>query len=343
MRKFEKGMKRKITLVFVIVCLILSGIICIGVFLRKPNQITRGAFLSPSGEEIALELGHFTFDRRPFKAKTRLYVIKLKPDSEIPEIIRTRFRGHFWGKTWRLGVSEPELSMVAVEKDEPSRLISLKLSNGVSVSSSYSIEEGLLVPQLAWNPRGDILAAFVGGIDMKPKSCLGISYDEGKNIEVTGIEIRGGKLVWADDEKLYLQNEEDIFEVDVSDQKARVTRTIISADGVHLAGSFKGKVIYTLGNELYLGDKLLYSCEKGFRGVHVDGPYIGFSADGRQIIIVNSQGEVINKRDIEHDMRFMGISSRHGFVYLRREKRCIERYSFVEDGELTTVFCVVRD
>ncbi|MHC4363986.1 MAG: hypothetical protein ACYSTJ_00795 [Planctomycetota bacterium] len=189
---------------------------------------------------------------------------------------------------------------------------------------------------MAWNPSGHILAAYVIK-DGEEDAFLGVSYDNGRNINVTTINIKGGNLVWVNDKTLYLQNRPEIFEVDVSDGNPRVTRPLVSGEDVHLAGSLNEKVIYTRGNQIYCGQRLLHTSDQQIGIVDAHDSYIAFQT-GDDILVLDDKGNLISKKKMEDDSVFLGVSCPDGHVYLKKNDRSIERYSLVDSDKVTTVY-----
>ncbi len=334
----NKMLKRtllKVAAISLLAVLIISGTLYIAVFKRAPNHISGRPVISQNGEELAFKVGYIGEDKKLFSAEPRPYVLKLEKD--VSQVMPVRGAKRVLAMAWRPGAQPPELFMVMLPRHEPGRILAVKVSDGVSTVSFQVLPDDIIVSSLDWNPSGQILASRVSKICNG--AYLGISYDNGRSMNVTDIKIRGGNLVWANDRTLYLQNGNDIFEVDVSDKKPRVTKTIVSAEGVHLAESLNEKLIYTLGNEVYWGNQLLYRSDETIGPVDADASYIVFQT-GNHIVLFDEKGNLINKKEVEENTIFIGISSAHKFVYLMRNLQSIERYNFVDGDEISTVFDV---
>jgi len=304
---------------------------------ERPNHIFGLPVISMDGEKLAFKVGYLGRDEKVFSAKVKPYVLKLGKDTSW--VIPVQCSGLISGMAWRRGVSPPELSIIMLPSHKPGCILTVRLSDDASIKSSQVVlPDNLIVPLITWNPAGQILAAYVNRLE-EQGACLGISYDGGKIINVTDIKILRGNLVWANDETLYLQNGNDILEVDISGRNPRVTKTIVSAEGVYLMESLNGKVVYILGNEIYCGDQLLYRSDKEIGSVDVDGCYVAFKTDN-YVVVVDEEGNVINKRAIEQDTKFIGISVTHKFVYLMKNYQSIQRYSFDDDDDICIVYKV---
>jgi len=224
----------------------------------------------------------------------------------------------------RLSTNCSEIHTFAVEK------------NGLTTTMTHNLPNNIIVPKISWSPNGAILAAYV----KKPKedgAYLGISFDKGANIDITDIEIRYGNIVWINNDELYLQNGSEIFKVKLEKEKAAIVRIIASADGIYLMESLNGRVIYTKGEEIYYGDKLLYTCEQEIGMVDADGIYIGFKA-GDYLLVLDEQGNLISEKKIGKNRAFVGISSKDKYVYLVKDKHVIERYNFDGSCDISVVY-----
>ena len=100
-----------------------------------------------------------------------------------------------------------------------------------------------------------------------------------------------------------------------------------------------GKVVYFLGNEIYCGSQLLYNSNQKIRQVVADGSYLAFKADNH-VWVLDGKGNVKNKKNLGQDVELMALCSARKFVYLVKNWRSVERYSFVDDDEISTVFDV---
>ncbi|MFZ0035000.1 MAG: hypothetical protein WAK60_08455 [Sedimentisphaerales bacterium] len=178
---------------------------------------------------------------------------------------------------------------------------------------------------------------------------MGISYDKGKNINITDIVIDGAPTVWINNETLCLQDGNDILEVDVSDRKPRVIRTIVSGEDVpaedfyfYIVGSLDGEGVYVLGNEIYCGDRLLYHSNQQINQIMADGSYVAFKA-GSYVWVLDGRGNIKSKKSIDSDTtKLIAISPVHKFVYLVKNYQYIQRYNFVDNDEISIVYEVGR-
>jgi hypothetical protein len=306
---------------------------------KSPNRIFGPFIISPSGEDLAFRVGTLGPKEKFPSVEPKTCVLKLGKDgTQLIPVSRSLVP-----MAWRPGATPTEL-FGAVFSDGPSapdRVSAVAVSDSVPTVFSQSLSDGLSVLAMAWNPSGRILAAKVSKVtEDSMVMYLGISYDNGKNINVTNISIWGRELVWTDNETLYVADGADILEVDVSDRNTPSTRTIVSAECPRLKGSLDGKVVYVLGNEIYCGEQLLYRSNQSINQIIADGSYVAFKA-GSHIWVFDERGNVRNKKSIDPTTtKLIGISSVHKFVYLLKDLRCIQRYSFVDDDKITTVYAV---
>lgn len=306
---------------------------------KKPNRIFGPFIISPSGERLAFRVGVLGAREKFPSVPPKSCVLKLCKDTN--QIIPVR--DSFIPMAWRPDASPPELFGVVFSDgpSTPDRISAVAVSDGVSTVFSQTLPNGLSVLAMAWNPSGRILAAKVSKVTKYSMVVyLGISHDNGKNINVTDISISGRELVWTDNKTLYVADGADILEVDVSDRNTPLTRAIVSAERPRLKGSLYGKVVYVLGNEVYCGEQLLYRSNQSINQIIADGSYVAFKA-GNYVVVLDEKGNVTNKTCIEKDTtKLIALSSAHKFVYLLKNHKSIQRYSFVDDDKITTVYAV---
>ena len=87
---------------------------------------------------------------------------------------------------------------------------------------------------------------------------------------------------------------------------------------------------------------MLYHSDEAIWAVDADGSYIVFQS-GNRILAFDEKGKLINKKKVEHNTIFIGMSSTHKFVYLIKNFQSIQRYSFVDNEKISTVYHVMAD
>lgn len=300
---------------------------------ESSNQIGGPFAISPDDEKIAMTIG-------PGWRHSRPYVLELNNGSS--QLIPVQGANLTQGMAWRPGASPPELLVLTSSGEEPQRVVLIRVSDGVtSTVSSWDVPANLIMYDPVWNPSGKILAVTVGKISKGTASIyLGISYDNGKSFTIT--DIPGRSSVWTNNETLYLHNGNDILEVEVSNKMAKVRKTLVSAEGVWLVGALKGEIVYIQANDIYQGGQLLYHLNQKIRICRVDGSYLAFKvARGGDVVVLDDKGNVINKKSVGNDTtKLIALSSANKFVYLMKNYQYIQRYSFVDDDEISTVFDV---
>jgi len=308
---------------------------------KRPNRISAPFVISPGGEHLAMVIGPLQRNGAYSGAEPterQAYVLKLRKG--YPQAIRVAKSRPVMAMAWRPGALSPELfaATFRLGPDKLPRIFAVTVSDDVSMIFSKVLPDNLRISRMTWNPSGQVLAAVV----LNDKGVyLGISCDNGRNLTITDIAISGGRVIWTNDETLYVQHGNDILELDVVDGNPRVRRTLVSAEGIYLSCSLYGRVVYRLGNEIYCGDQLLYKASQKIRQVITDGPYIAFKA-GSHICVLDEKGNVKNKKNVGDDKytALIALSSVHKFVYLVKNFQYIQRYSFVDGDGISTVFDV---
>jgi len=335
--RIHKMLKRrllKVAAVFLLAFLIMLAVLHLAGCEESSNQIGGPFAISPDDEKIAMTIG-------PDWRHSRPYVLELNNGSS--QLIPVQRANLTQGMAWRPGASPPELLVLTSSSEEPQRVVLIRVSDGVtSTVSSWDVPANLIMYDPVWNPSGKILAVTVGKISKGTVKgiYLGISYDNGKSFTIT--DIPGKSSVWTNNETLYLHNGNDILEVEVSNKMAKVRKTLVSAEGVWLVGALKGEIVYIQGNDIYQGGQLLYHLNQKIRMCRVDGSYLAFKvARGGDVVVLDDKGNVINKKSVGNDTtKLVALSSANKFVYLMKNEQSIERYSFVDDDEISTVFDV---
>ena len=131
---------------------------------------------------------------------------------------------------------------------------------------------------------------------------------------------------------------------DVAGDLAKVVREDVSAEHFYfyLVGSLDEEAVYVLGNEIYCGGRLLYHSNQRINQIIAEGSYVAFQA-GSYVSVLDGKGNVKSKRSIDpNTTKLIAISPVHKFVYLEKNYQCIQRYSFVDDDEISTVYEVGR-
>jgi len=312
---------------------------------KRPNRLYAPFIISPDGEELAFQVGPQWLNGKRPTVEPRPYVIKLGKDVAFRVIPLPK---SLLPMAWRPGASPPELfgAIISDEHTTPDRIFAVAVSDSVSTILSQELASEISAWRMSWNPSGQILAARMSG--SRRNEYLGISYDNGKNINVTDIVVSEAP-VWINNEVLCVQNGNDILEVDVGDRNPRVTRTIASGEDVpaedfyfYLVGSLDGKAVYVLGDEIYCDGRLLYHSNQRISQIIADGSYVAFKA-GSYVWVLDGRGNLKSKKSIERDTtKLIAISSVHKFVYLVKNYQYIQRYSFVDGDEISTVYEVGR-
>jgi len=332
----------KVAAISLLAVLVISAILSLVGCEKRPDRLYAPFIISPDGEELVFNIGPPWLNEKPPSVEPRPYVIKLGKDAAFRVIPLPK---SLLPMAWRPGASPPELFGVSRGPDLPNRILAVAVSDSVSTVLSQDLPGELWAWRMAWNPSGQILATGIHG--PHKNGYLGVSYDKGKNINVTDVVIDGASPVWINDETLCLQGGNDILEVNVGGRNPRVTRTIASGEDVsaehfyfYLVGSLDGEAVCVLGNEIYCGGRLLYHSNKWINQIIAEGSYVAFKA-GSYVWVLDGKGNVKSKRSIDpNTTKLIAISPVHKFVYLEKNYQCIQRYSFVDDDEISTVFDV---
>jgi len=288
--------------------------------------------VSPDGKKIAMTIGT---DRR--WGDSTPWILQLcNGDTKL---IPLQGLNLTQGMAWRPGAFPPELFVIASNRGGHQRIVGVRISERtVSTIVSQEVPD-IFIHRLVWNPSGEIFAVFVakygdGGVT---GIYLGLCFDNGKNINVTDIPVSGTKFIWIDNETLYIEYENSILEVNISKGKAHVKSTFVSAEGLWLVASLDGKIVYTLGNEIYCGAQLLYKSNEQIGRILANGSYLVFKENDKMVVL-DGKGNVIHEKRIGEDSIHIGISPTHKLVYLLENQRSIKQYSFIDSDTMSTVY-----
>ncbi|NIP27203.1 MAG: hypothetical protein GWN67_28385 [Phycisphaerae bacterium] len=327
----------KVVIAIVLLVILTISVVLYMVHRRTPHFISPLVMLSPSGQELGIIVGSLWRKGASPSAdpiESQAYVIKLEDGLvQAKSISGTEA---VLAMAWRPGISPPELFAAASPPGKPNHLFAVSVSDAVSTKFSRILPSGLIVGSMIWDPSGNTLAARV--LDDKGFH-LAISYDEGKTFSITDIACSDGRRVWTDNRTLYVQDGNDILEIDVGDGKIREKGTFASGEDIFLVGNLDGRVVYTLGDEIYCDDKLLYTTSRKVKQILADGSYLAFKEDGH-VITLDDRGNVIHKKNIDDDTFLVALSSAQKYVFLLKNFKTIERYSFVDSNKVLTVYQV---
>ena len=315
---------------------------------NKKNVIFPLLNLSPNGNKIAFLAGP---DENPNTRNAdieegRAYVLDLQDDDvrviEIPQSDDVSVPNSW---AWRPGVEPLQLFLTTypIETEPmPIGLIGAAISEKPSIVFSRELTKNWLarVLCLSWSPNGKTLAVghWLG---------LSLFYDDGKTLIDTEIPVSSSTCAWTNDYTLYIlgKDEESLLEIEILNEQAQVKRTI--ATGVtRVCGSLNGKVVYYSYTEskIYCGDQLLYKSDQKIGWVCADGSYVALqeppSFESSRILVLNEKGDVISEKNIVGEVVLRGLSSKQNCVYLVKDLQAIQRYSFVGDDEIHTIFNV---
>jgi len=355
----------------------ISCVMCLaGCEKKRPNRIGIPFEISPDGKILFFSIGPQRLKGESAGFKTQLYTLNTgetipKPVSELAEL-------NILGITWYPDISLQKalLTEFSPENKRPPHLFELTITNGQAMVSPVILPKDIIIQFFptwgfwGWSPNKQIIAGGVRDLSKDVPTTLGISYDNFKNIIITDIGKGFGKVVWTDNRTLYIHADNgDILEVCVEEGKARVTRTVArastedvnmpdeikgveemraywerlhaSAKYVYMAGEINGKLVYCVDNDIFLGDQLLFHCEQDIWGLQfmTSGSFLAFKA-GTCAWVLDGESNVINQKEIGKYTILAALSSSDKFVYLVNGYQTIERYSFVGDDEVHTIFNV---
>ncbi|MHC4737578.1 MAG: hypothetical protein ACYS9Y_01605 [Planctomycetota bacterium] len=337
----------RITNILLALLIIAAGVVGLA-GCKKKTVIFPLLNLSPDGNKIAFWAGP---DENPNTRNADIeegiaYVLDLQ-DNEVRviDIPQSDDVSAPNGWAWRPDVEPIQLFLTTypIETEPmPIGLIGVAISEQPSIVFSRELTKNWLtrVLCLSWSPNGKILA--VG-------QWLGLSllYDDGKTLINTEIPVSSSTCTWTDDHTLYIlgKDEESLLEIEILNEQAQVKRTI--AAGVsRVCGSLNGKVVYYSHPEskIYCGDQLLYKSDQKIGCVYADGSYVALqgppSFESSRILVLNEKGDVISEKNIVGEVVLRGLSSKQNCVYLVKDLQAIQRYSFVGDDEIHTIFHV---
>ena len=316
---------------------------------RKEEVIFPLVIISPDGEKMAFLAG---VDERPNEKGASIYtgrthVLDLVDDvGRVIEITGSKGVGVPSSWAWRPATTPPQLFLTIdpiESKPVPIGLLGVTVSERVSLLFSRELTKNWLdkVLTLSWSPNGQILA--VGRL-----SGLYLSYDSGKTFINVGVPVMSGdKPVWTDNETLYARNENSLLEIKIGNEQAQFKRTVaVAPNGKHLriCGRLNGKVVYWIERKIYCGNQLLYESDRKIGGVYADGSHVVLQVppnfEKSHILVIDGRGDVINRKRAAGEIVPIGISSEHKFVYLLKNLQSIERYSFVDNDKIFTLYTV---
>ncbi len=342
-----KYLMRRITTILLSLLIIAASVVGFA-GCKKKNVIFPLLNISPDGSKIAFWAGP---DEKPNTRNAdidegRAYVLDLKDDDvrviEIPQSDDVSVPSSW---AWRPGVKPLQLFLTTYQIEiEPMSigLIGVAISEQPLIVFSRELTKNWLarVLCLSWSPNGKILAVgqWLG---------LSLSYDNGKTFINTEIPVSSSTCAWTNDYTLYIlgKDEESLLEIEILNEKAQVKRTI--ATGVtRVCGSLNDKVVYYSYTEskIYCGDQLLYKSDQKIEWVCADGSYVALqeppSFESSRILVLNEKGNIISEKNIVGEVVLRGLSSKHSCVYLVKDLQAIQRYSFVGDDAIHTIFHV---
>jgi hypothetical protein len=303
---------------------------------KSPRHINIGGPLaiSPDGESLTMTIS--STEQGQAKCTEGIYILGLRKQSG--RLQRLEGIKKLLGIAWR---SPQELYVVSASDVKLSTAISaIRVSDGrASVFPQISADDFIIL-EMSWNASGCILAARL--IRYRGEGThLGIADCNDKNIHVTDIPISGGRVVWIDDNTLYVQDGNDILEVYVENKKPQIKRRETFDEKIFLSCSFNGKPVYFKDGEIYCGGQLLYRSDRKIRMVAADDSYLALR-EGDYVVILDKKGGVINRRYIGDNSKFIALSSSHKVVYLLTGLQRIQAYSFVDNEEIHTVYDVAQ-
>jgi len=366
---------RKRTILLSLLMIVASVVGLTGCEKKRPNRIGIPFEISPDGKILVFSIGPQRLKGESAGRKREIYI--LKPGDGIPQPISGLEEMTIWSISWHPDISLQKalLTECSDALKKPARLFELTITNGQTMVSPVILPKDIIIQFFpfwgiwGWSPNRQIIAGGVRDLSKDGHVTLGISYDNFKNIIITDIRKGFGKVIWTDNKTLYIHADSgDILEVCVEGGKARVTRTVAkastedvnmpdetkgvkdmnawvryaaSAKYVYMAGEMNGKLVYCVDNDIFLGDQVLFHTEQDIWGkqFRTSGPFLAFKA-GTCAWVLDDKGNVINQKEIGEDTLLIALSSSDKFVYLVNGYQSIERYSFIGDDEVHTIFHV---
>ena len=326
-----------VLIVFVVTYNLISG--------RVNNHVVISFTIATDGKALA-------FNIVPRKRRSGLYYTGVRASQEeayvlifredVPEIISIPEPEGLLAMTWRPIIEPSELFMAMHPYNKPQRLLSV-VPDDVSKMVTRTFPDNLMISSMFWNPTGQILAFKIlkKGEQKVEGNYLGVSYDEGTNITVTDIAVSNTRLVWTNDKTLYVQDGNDILELNITDNNLKVSKTFVSDGDIFLVGSLGQRVVYFIDDKIYCGYQLLYQSDQEIENVVADRSYLALKTSSH-VLVLDEEGQLINKKDIKRDCRLIGISPTDRFVYLLEERKIIKRYAFEGSNEISIVYEVTK-
>jgi len=319
------------------------GIIYLDVYKENSIRIGFPIVASPDCEEMAF----CVVPRRAGASERQAYILKL--GNGITKAMPIPGSRSVTGMGWRPGAPTPELFVTthSVDPGVPSHILAVTVSDGVSVALKDLSPDLIILGYLGWNPRGQILATSVAKIGKS--HYLAISYDKGRDFVVTDIAVAAGKFIWTDDDTLYAYGRNvdgkcGILELDVYLKKLQVSRIISPSENARVVGKLDDKVVYRLDNDIYCADELIYHSNEKIGNAFACGSYVAFQVLPRQkgsyVSVIDRGGNIISKKKMVGNTIIIELSSVYKFVYLLKDLQSIQRYNFVDNGEISTIYKV---
>jgi hypothetical protein len=295
--------------------------------------------LCPYTDNLAFSLGPSgKFENKsampgPKQLEKQAYMLKIK--NNVLECTVVPDSRSVSAMTWYPIKSRHELLVVAGD-NSPLSIFTATVTEDIANKASYLLNDGIIVSNIAWNPSGDTIALNLNLFGTGAGRCLGVSYDYGKNVVVTNIPMNSYYFVWLAPDTLCIENRGDILEIKTDGKNPRIERTLYSGEEIRLFGELKGNVVYSSGNKVYCGARLLFTSDKKVPQGKVSDSYVAIRT-GEEILILDEDGNIISRKDVGQ-VSFVGFSSTSGFVYTMKNYRFIQRYKFTEDSQIHTVF-----
>ena len=269
---------------------------------------------------------------------SQLHLLQISP--EKPRLIPLEGAYGTLGAAWIPESRSQELLILPSNNEIQSVEILQINTEHVRKVSSFDVPPDILLTAPTWNPSGEILVmrAFVF---KKRKTYFALSFDRGKNIEITE-QLYSWPQLWVSPRAFYSRNKNKnkILRIEIVGKKLSTHEVMTFSDEISFGGVIGDKIIYVLDGKIYSNDKVIYQLKNECVGIVVDGDYIWLrDGEPEKILILDSTGMVIHEKRVPTlDLRLFDFCAKTGDVYLVKDSKVLVRYNFKENSKLSVLF-----
>jgi hypothetical protein len=318
--------KRTLFSLLLLVCVIIGSVLLSNCQITKNIQtnFSYNPFsIDNTGNAVILGV------KNPDTSDIKPYYVHI-PDSKVLEFEGVD-KSH--GGGWIPFRNQPYV--IAVDENDSFSLKIFQYKENVLKEVKTILFPNMFVTFPTWNPAGNILAArvFIFNGELQ-EAKLGLSFDDGNNFDVT--KWKFGIVVWETTDKLWMNSGNKLLELSIKDGKAHLENEITFSEGAHpgVIGVSGKEPVYSLGNEIYRGNTVLYSGSECGDAMVDDQLILVWEADLNKITLLDFSGKIIHTRLLKEGMWPKGFSSKSKRIFLDENQRILSMYNFEMDSPI---------